>query len=192
MRSGFVELVGKRATQPPDAWRQGFHGDAVSPQLDSAEQRRLVGAAQLHWPGRADGLKRGPDRLRVPTEVSDLVEETVAARPRQLNDIARCGDRYPVAAFGHGLESRTGCADGRGRRVGSPSERRREFERVSGCSGGSAAALNGGNGGSSRRSPSSSSGPSCSRSPSWEIRTSRRASSTDSSSSIHGIGEGSP
>jgi hypothetical protein len=41
--------------------------------------------------------------------VADLVEETVAARPRQLNDIARCGDRYPVEAFGHGLESRTGC-----------------------------------------------------------------------------------
>jgi hypothetical protein len=109
MLSALVELVGKRATQPPDAWRQGFHGDAVSPQLDRAEQDRLVGAAQLHWPGRADRLKRGPDRLRVPTEVADLVEETVAARPRQLNDIARRGDRYPVEAFGHGLESRTGC-----------------------------------------------------------------------------------
>lgn len=111
MGSAFLELVGECASQPPNDWRQGFHGDAVSPQLDRAEQRLLVGAAQLHWAGRADGLERGPDRLRVLAEVADLVEETVAARPRKLNDIARCGDRYSVEAFRHGTESMDGVSD---------------------------------------------------------------------------------
>jgi hypothetical protein len=100
-----VEFFDERAAERPDPVRELVDGDARRPTADCAGEQTFVGVAQRNWARRSDCVEGMPDGVGT-IEVPDLVEETVSARPGDLDRAAVRGDGYPVEAFGHCRESR--------------------------------------------------------------------------------------